>query len=77
MVHAISGIPIGPVPTITYNTALTFLIVSAVGAVLVLSYTVYDYFARRSLLLFWCILGSILCNPVEPFWDALSGLRFH
>jgi hypothetical protein len=72
-----SGLPIGPIPTISHTTALTFFVASAVGVVLVLSYAVYDYFARRSLLLFWCMLGSVFCNPVEPFWDALGALRFH
>lgn len=77
MTQIMSGIPVGPIPAISHNTALTFLIVSAVGAALVLAYAVYDYFARRSTLLLWCMLGSVFCNPVEPFWDALAGLRFH
>lgn len=25
----------------------------------------------------YCILGSILCNPIEPIWEALGFLRFH
>lgn len=76
MPHIISGIPIGPVHTITHAHALTFLVVSMVCAALVLGYAVADLVRKRSALLFYCLAGSVFCNACEPIWDALGGLRF-
>ncbi len=62
---------------ISTELANWFTYVSAAIAVAAVLYAIFLLIARRSPLLMFCILGSVLCNPIEPIWEALGFLRFH
>jgi hypothetical protein len=72
-----SGDVIGPIPTISPQHAEVFFFVFGAIAVLVVLAAIAESVRRRSPLMLICLIGSVLCNPVEPIWDALGKLRFH
>ena len=72
-----SGDVIGPIPTISAQHAEVFFFVFGAIAVLVVLAAIAESVRRRSPLMLICLVGSVLCNPVEPIWDALGKLRFH
>ena len=65
-----SGLPIGPVGTMSHSQAVAFLVVSMACTVVVVGYAVYELVRRRSALLIYCLIGSVFCNFTEPFWDV-------
>ncbi|NKQ54264.1 hypothetical protein HFP15_15355 [Amycolatopsis sp. K13G38] len=65
------------VPTITSAHAWTFFVVFGSFAAIILLAGLIELIRTRSALPLYCLLGSVLCNPVEPIWDALGKLRFH
>jgi hypothetical protein len=67
---------IGPIPTISALHAQVFFYLFGALAVVVLLAAVAEGTRRRSPLMLICLVGSVLCNPVEPVWDALGKLRF-
>lgn len=75
MPHSLSDI--GSIPTITPVHAWTFFIVFGAFAGAILIAGLVETIRTRSALPLYCFIGSILCNPVEPIWDALGKLRFH
>lgn len=51
-----------------------FLGIAAATAGLCLIWAIVKMIRGRSAVLLWCMLGSILCNPIEPSWDVLGHL---
>jgi hypothetical protein len=77
MLHPLSLADIGPIPSITESHSRTMFLVFGSIAVVVVFAALADAVRRRSTLPLFCLVGSVLCNPVEPVWDALGNLRFH
>jgi hypothetical protein len=65
------------IPTISADRADAFFTVSAIMAGGFLLWALFELVFRRSPILAFCLLGSVLCNLNEPIWDALGKLRFH
>jgi hypothetical protein len=77
MLHPLGLADIGPIPWITEAHARTMFILFGSIAVVVVLVALTEAVRRRSTLPLFCLVGSVLCNPVEPVWDALGNLRFH
>jgi hypothetical protein len=45
--------------------------------VVVVLVAVVEAVRRHSALPLFCLVGSVLCSPVEPIRDSLGNLRFH
>jgi hypothetical protein len=68
---------IGPIPTITPGHARAMVLIFGSLAAVVVVGMVVEAIRRRTTLPLFCLLGSVLCNPVEPLWDVLGNLRFY
>lgn len=61
--------------TASENTAIMGIAITV--SALCFGWALIDLVRRRSPLLLLCLIGSLLSNPIEVFWDVLGHLRHH